>query len=155
MDGTCCRIKDGKLWKRYSCNEDKKGIPESFVLDERKEQKDRKGRSVVKLYGWVPVGDGPQDKYHREAIAAEPDTLVDGTYELCGPKVQGNPEHDELHELWVHGGIPLPDAPRTFELLKDYFTNTEPDIEGIVWHHPDGRMVKIKAKDFGLQRRPK
>ena len=24
------------------------------------------------------------------------------------------------------------------------------NIEGIVWHHPDGRMVKIKARDFGL-----
>lgn len=27
-------------------------------------------------------------------------------------------------------------------------------FEGIVWHHPDGRMVKIKAKDFGLRRKP-
>ena len=26
------------------------------------------------------------------------------------------------------------------------------DIEGIVWHHPDGRMVKIKGKDFGFRR---
>ena len=25
-------------------------------------------------------------------------------------------------------------------------------VEGIVWHHPDGRMVKIKTKDFGLKR---
>ena len=24
------------------------------------------------------------------------------------------------------------------------------DIEGIVWHHPDGRMAKIKRRDFGL-----
>jgi hypothetical protein len=27
------------------------------------------------------------------------------------------------------------------------------DIEGIVWHHSDGRMVKIKGKDFGLKRK--
>ena len=24
-------------------------------------------------------------------------------------------------------------------------------VEGIVWHHPDGRMVKIKRKDFGFK----
>jgi hypothetical protein len=23
-----------------------------------------------------------------------------------------------------------------------------------VWHHPDGRAVKIKAKDFGIKRKP-
>jgi hypothetical protein len=28
---------------------------------------------------------------------------------------------------------------------------THKDIEGIVWHHPDGRMVKIKKKDFGYK----
>ena len=25
-------------------------------------------------------------------------------------------------------------------------------FEGIVFHHPDGRMAKIKLKDFGLYR---
>jgi hypothetical protein len=26
------------------------------------------------------------------------------------------------------------------------------DIEGIVWHHSDGRMAKIKLRDFGHKR---
>lgn len=26
------------------------------------------------------------------------------------------------------------------------------NVEGVVWHHPDGRMVKIKTRDFGLTR---
>jgi len=26
-------------------------------------------------------------------------------------------------------------------------------MEGIVWHHPDGRMVKIKGVDFGINRK--
>jgi hypothetical protein len=26
------------------------------------------------------------------------------------------------------------------------------DIEGLVFHHPDGRMAKIKLRDFGLKR---
>jgi hypothetical protein len=29
----------------------------------------------------------------------------------------------------------------------------EHDIKGIVWHHPDGRMAKIKGKDFGINRK--
>ena len=53
----------------------------------------------------------------------------------------------------VGGAELLPDAPRDFARLRSYFT--EHDIEGIVWHHPDGRMVKIKGKDFGIKRRTK
>ena len=43
------------------------------------------------------------------------------------------------------------DFPRTYDQIKDALENT--DIEGIVWHHPDGRMVKIKKKDFGFKRK--
>ena len=75
----------------------------------------------------------------------------DGTYELCGPKVQGNPERYDHHLLVRHGSEVLADAPRTFLALGHYLADN--DIEGIVWHHPDGRMVKIKGKDFGLRRR--
>lgn len=40
--------------------------------------------------------------------------------------------------------------PRTFGELRRYLE--QHDIEGIVWWHPDGRMVKIKGKDFGIRR---
>jgi Family of unknown function (DUF5565) len=77
----------------------------------------------------------------------------DGTYELIGPKVQGNPESRTAHTLVSHESLTLilaPDTPRTFDKLRKYFEVC--DMEGIVWHHPDGRMVKIKRKDFGLKR---
>jgi len=148
-DGTCCLVRDGKLFKRYHCNEGQK-LPAGFELAERKEQKDIRGKDVVKLYGWVPVGDGPEDRWHREAVNR--DGLADGTYELCGPKVQGNAENLSEHWLNKHGACILEDAPRTFDELKEYFADPECDIEGIVWHHPDGRMVKIKKKDFGFSR---
>jgi hypothetical protein len=48
-----------------------------------------------------------------------------------------------------HGKEVLSDAPRTFDALRAYLQR---DIEGIVWHHEDGRMVKIKGKDFGIRR---
>jgi len=42
-------------------------------------------------------------------------------------------------------------APRDFNNLKRYFKNN--NIEGIIWHHLDGRMVKIKGIDFGINRK--
>ena len=65
--------------------------------------------------------------------------------------MQGNPERWPWHILMRHGGFPLEDAPRTFDGLREWFKDK--DVEGIVWHHPDGRMVKIKARDFGLNRK--
>ena len=55
------------------------------------------------------------------------------------------PEKFEKHTLVPHGKEML-EAPRTFYALKEWFKDKE--IEGVVWHHPDGRMVKIKKKDF-------
>ena len=77
--------------------------------------------------------------------------LHDGTYELCGPKIQGNPERFPAHVLVPHSAERIPADPRTFEEIKAFLATA--DIEGIVWHHPDGRMAKVKTKDFGMQRR--
>jgi hypothetical protein len=45
----------------------------------------------------------------------------------------------------------------TFDELRDYLS--EGSIEGIVFHHNDGRMAKIKCRDFGIpwppQRKPR
>ena len=45
-----------------------------------------------------------------------------------------------------------PEPPRTFAELRRWLAGQ--DIEGLVWHHPDGRMAKIKRRDFGLERVP-
>jgi biotin-dependent carboxylase-like uncharacterized protein len=68
----------------------------------------------------VPVGDGPDDARHREALAA-PWTAAEGaTYELCGPKVQKNPEGFASHVLVRHGCEVLADAPRDWTGLRSY-----------------------------------
>lgn len=146
-DGTCCLVRDGKLYRRHEVREGKP-TPDGFEQVEHDE-------ATGKLIGWVPVGDDPADKWHREAIPS-PATLPDGTYELCGPKVQRNPEGYEHHLLIPHdhdhpqGALVLPEAPRTFDDLAHFLAVA--GIEGIVWHHPDGRMAKVKARDFGLKR---
>jgi len=140
IDGTCCLVRGGKIYKRY---EVKPGGTPPANFEPANEIDENTG----KQQGWVPVGDGPEDRWHREAFFIQPD----GTYELVGPKIQGNPEGCEEHLLVRHGAFVLDDAPRDFDGLKAYLAGTP--IEGIVWHHPDGRMVKIKARDFGLNRR--
>jgi hypothetical protein len=59
---------------------------------------------------------------------------------------------DEQGEALAAKAGHIPDAPRMFEGLRTWLA--ENDVEGIVWHHPDGRMAKIKARDFGLKRGP-
>ena len=139
FDGTCCMVRYGKLFKRHDVKAGKEP-PQDF------EPAQEADPITGHWPGWVPVGDGPDDLRHRQANGG---TRSDGTYELCGPKVQKNPEQFETHVLVRHGAEVL-DAPRTFLALRDYLA--EHDIEGIVWHHPDGRMVKIKGKDFGIKR---
>jgi len=117
-DGTCCMVRDGKLFKRFDAKA-----------------------------GKVPPANFEPAQHEAEAFSSN---LTDGTYELCGPNVQSNPEGYEAHVLIRHG-CEILDAPRTFDALRDYLASN--DIEGIVWHHQDGRMVKIKGKDFGIKRK--
>lgn len=145
IDGTCCMIRGGKLYKRYEVKRGGKA-PENF------EPANGVDVTTGKQQGWLPVGTGPDDQWHREALTYLP-TWADGTYELCGPKIQGDPENYGRHALIPHGVFILPDAPRDFSGLREYLKTK--NVEGIVWHHPDGRMVKIKTKDFGLKRQPK
>jgi hypothetical protein len=70
-----------------------------------------------------------------------------------GPKTQGNPECYDQQTLVPHTIERLAIAdqvPRDFEGLKTFLAGQ--DIEGIVFHRPDGRMAKIKKRDFGIKR---
>ena len=145
MDGTSCLIRDGKLYRR---RELKKGEPQP-PLFELADHDEETGKTV----GWMPVEpSSPSDKYHAEAFG-DGAGLEDGTYELVGPKVQGNLEKYDMHTLVPHDWFGLifdGDVPRTFDGLKDWLNGR--DIEGLVFHHDDGRMAKIKLRDFGLKR---
>ena len=39
-----------------------------------------------------------------------------------------------------------------FQRLYWYLSQERPNIEGIVFHHPDGMMCKLRKTDFGLTR---
>ena len=154
LDGTCCKISEGRLYKRRELRESD-AAPPDFEAVERDEE-------TGKTVGWVPVGVGPEDKFHREALEhlraarqqwSDVESLLpDGTYELVGPKIQGNPEHWPSHSLIPHSDmlLNLAEVPRTYAGLLDWCKGK--DIEGVVFHHRDGRMAKIKLRDFGIKR---
>lgn len=149
FDGTACAIINGSVYKRYNLKKGKQ-IPEGAIAC-----MDKPDPNTGHFFFWVPVKAGePEDKYFLEAFGVGKDyygnDLIDGTYELCGTKVQGNAEAINGHILVPHGKEVLENVPRTFDGIKEYLRNK--NIEGIVWWHPDGRMVKIKKKDFGLRR---
>lgn len=142
-DGTSCAFFNGVFYKRFDLKAGKK-LPTS---------------------GGIPCGDPDpvtghwphwilvteSDKYHWEALENRlvERPVEEGTYELIGPKVNGNPEGLNQHILVKHGYVALT-LPKsiTFDTLKD-FLGANP-IEGIVWHHPDGRMVKLRRDDYGF-----
>lgn len=165
-EGTCCMYKDGIWYKRYDAKHWKKP-PEGFTQAQEPDEKTRHWP------GWLKVNE--HDKWHIEAIS-NPSfgvKFVDGTYELCGPKINANPEQFREHVLIKHGEDKLEidyhtynffnhirnffihmntkDGCSTDNFIATYYPNRIP-LEGIVWHHPDGRMVKIKSKDFGIAR---
>lgn len=143
-DGTCCLVRDRKLYKRFDAKHGKKAPP---LFEPAQEPDPVTGHWP----GWVPVGDGPDDRWHREGLDLTLRTVgvPDGTYELVGPKINGNPEGRVDHRLVPHGKLLYRDFPRDYDGIRLWFRDQAPcRMEGVVFHHPDGRMAKLKRKDF-------
>jgi len=145
-DGTCCKIQDGKFFKRREVKKGKE-VPDGFVEENFDE-------GTGKRVGWVWVD--PELKENKYHVLAFSETLEDGTYELVGPKIQGGAEYYGMYHLIRHEDAAiysdLKPEMRTFDGLKKFLEKE--NTEGIVFHHPDGRMAKIKKRDFGLKRVP-
>ena len=140
-DGTCVKIENGRYFKRREIKKGK-NVPEGFI----EEQFDQ---NTGKRIGWIEVDqNSKENKWHIEAFNL---SLIDGTYELVGPKIQGNPEKYEVHTLIKHSeATQYVDVPRTIDGIAQWLQDK--DIEGIVFHHPDERMGKIKKRDFNQKR---
>lgn len=140
FDGTCVLLtEDGDWWARREVKPDKWSPPDFM--------QENYDPVTGKRVGWEPAEQSSFWRYLQEAIH-NPNSYIPrpGTYELCGPKINGNPEELPNHTVVPHGYITIADNPRTFESLASYMAQTT--YEGIVWHHPDGRMCKLKKRDF-------
>ena len=143
-DGCSC-FYDGERWFKRREVKANQHNPADFIEVEY-------DKTTLKRVGWVPIGDGPEDAYMREAIANTIEPIV-GTYEFLGPKSQGNVEAFDAHIMVPHKWAEkYYDVPRDFDGLREWLESR--DIEGVVFNHPSGRMAKIKKRDFGLTRKP-
>ncbi len=148
-DGTACAIIGGALYKRYDVKKGKSVPPDAIPCQEPDEITGHHPH-------WIPcMVNNPADVYHNEAFhklcTHFKGNPPEGTYELCGPKIQGNPEKYDDHNLIRHGAYALGPLEYSFDFIKEFLTHW--NIEGIVFHHKsDGRMCKIRKSDFGLKR---
>lgn len=138
-DGTCVKYDGAQWWARREVKPGKPA-PAGFFAEQTDE-------ATGKTVGWEPADQSSFAKYLREAAHGYVVPPAAGTYELCGPKVQGNPEGYAIHTLVSHADAEVIDSVvPTYEWLAKWMPSFA--YEGIVWHHPDGRMAKIKVRDF-------
>lgn len=129
------------------------------VEKRRNPSKVQKQQGIVD--GWYVDADeyGREDRWIYEAVrGTDVAGWPDGEHpcEALGPSIQGNP-------LGLTANVCVPfdmsapvltTVPRTYEGLRDFLLGADSlyspghHAEGIVFHHPDGRRAKIKAKDF-------
>jgi hypothetical protein len=137
-DGTCVMLDEhGDWWARREVRPGRTRPPgyQPVMTDE----------ATGKTVGWEPIAQSAYARYHAEALTGGP--RRPGTYELIGPKINGNPEKVRGHELVPHAEADVLDVPRDFAGLREWLL-AHPQYEGIVWHHPDGRRAKLKHRDF-------
>lgn len=135
----------------------------------RNPSKLEKAKGIVDPW-YVDASFGSEDKWIYDATDnTDLSQIEDGEWsgEAVGPNIQGNPlnlesnrvvlfsnPHD-LHKLIrpSQDGTKLVMLP-IFSAVKEYLTRARSvygndcGIEGLVLHAPDGRMAKIKLKDF-------
>lgn len=141
-DGTAVLVRQGKLYTRLDCKKGKAPPPGALPCDPEPDP------VTGHWPHWVEAT-RPEDRWVREAAANLGLPPSKGTYEALGPRINGNHEHLASHILVRHGAERWDDVPRNFDGLRAFLAAT-PDVEGIVFHHPDGRMAKIRRDDFGL-----
>lgn len=143
-DGTCCLLDEhGQWWGRREVKPGKTAPPNYFLIEE--------DPLTGKQVGWEPIA---HSSFHGPFLQAlgRSGRWAEGTYELCGPKINGNPEGCDGHVLYRHAtaeraALAMPSEAWEAQGAIGEFLRLH-SWEGLVWHHPDGRMAKIKARDF-------
>ena len=158
FDGIASAIIDGELYKRFDV---KKGraVPAGAIPCQEPD-------AITGHHPhWVKCDrNKPEDKYFFEAFdrleIEKGMKLMDDTYELCGETISTerfsknlNVEKVTGHQLIKHGSEVLKIEDLSYEGLKKFLEDPTNDIEGIVFHHKtDGRMCKLRKKDFKIKR---
>lgn len=142
-DGTACAVINGELYARYDAKHGKVPPPGAIPCQEP-------DAKTGHWPHWIKCGrDNPQHKMHFAAFDMLP-TWSDGTYELCGPKINTNREQCNEPMLFRHGmHVCSVERPFTLEAVRKWMTDF-PEAEGIVFHGADGKMAKVTRGYAGL-----
>lgn len=138
IDGACCAVINGELYKRYDAKKGK--VPPAGAIP---------CCDPDPVTGhwphWVKCNrEDPGDKWFWQAFYQAPD----GTYEAIGPHFQGNPYNLDA-DIMVPHGKKIVDVPRTFEGIRKWLQ--EHYVEGLVFWRDGKPGCKIKRSDFGLE----
>lgn len=145
VDGSCCTILNGELYKRYDAKKGKQ--PPAGAIPCQPEPDPVTGHWPH----WVKCDErNPADHWYLEALRMYRDTalLTHGTYEAIGKHFNGNPYNLPYDTLVEHGNDILPSFPRDFEGIKNALSHM--DIEGVVFWKDGEPRCKIKRTDFGF-----
>lgn len=143
IDGTCCLIQEGYIYKRFDLKPGRKLPLNAMPCQEKADE------VTGHFPHWVLCDENnPNDKWHIRAFK-EKENWQEGTYELIGKHINGNPYNLEYDILEKHGERILENIPRTYEGIKEYLEKH--NIEGIVFYRGNGEMCKIKRSDFGFK----
>ena len=149
IDGSCCAVIDGVLYKRYDAKRGKKPPIGAIPCCDP-------DPITGHWPHWVKVdSSNPSDKWFCEAfnnaftvaIATGKLPLQDRTYEAIGQHFNGNP-YSLRYDIMEPHGVKKVDLERTFEAVKNYLENNY--VEGLVFWLNGEPVCKIKRSDFGL-----
>ena len=145
VDGSCCAVINGELYKRYDAKKGKKAPSGAIPCCDP-------DPVTGHWPHWVKVDESnPGDKWFVEAFRnahASCGHLKDWTYEAIGPHFQGNPYNLSFDSLYPHG-CHIVDVQRSFDGIKQYLSDH--NIEGIVFWKDGEPRCKIKRSDFGIK----
>lgn len=129
---------------------------EKIVHVEKRRNPTREEKAQGAEPGYIDASrDDPADKHIFAAVdATDFSSWPDGSWscEAVGPKIQGGA--DGVPPSLVAFSLPTFRQAMGFPTPRDYdglAAWLDGSMEGLVFHHPDGRMAKIKARDFGVR----
>lgn len=156
IDGACCAIIGGELYKRYDAKKGKnppagaipcQDAPDAITGHWPHWAKCDESNPEDKWFFAAFEDYINFDKYKAEQLKSGE---LDGTYEAIGKHFNGNPYGFETCDtLEKHGNILISCEFASFEEIKQYLRDTR--IEGIVFWKDGEPLCKIKRSDFGFE----
>jgi len=149
VDGECCAVIGGVLYRRCVAKYGQH-IPKVAIAAQ---ETDKSGNRAY----WLPIDARKEsDRWFVQAWINTPwmgDLKLgeaDGVYEAVGLHFKGNPYGLDADFLEKHGRRRIPDFPRDYYGIRDYFRAHE-DLYGVVFWKDGEPKCEVKRTDFGLE----